>query len=396
MYIFYLTSVGYIIIHRALSFNSSTDAVFIGFCRCYVLNYMNLGVMKKYLFFINHLYAYSILRPLQKVICQRGDKVAWYLQGVDDKYLRDDEKQLHSVEEVIAYNPLAVFVPGNWVPTFFPGVKVEVFHGLANDETGKKGHYRIRGLFDLYCTHAPEVTHKFKALSEVHKTFSVIETGWSKLDPLFNPALNEPSVYDDFRNGVKKDKPIVFYASTFSPSLTSAPYLVDVIKAMSMSSKWHWLVTLHPKMPEGIVEQYRALQGENFTFVESHNDILPLLKAADVMLCDTSSIALEYLLLNKPLVTFRAKTPANYAINVLETNAVEDAISQALLHPELLKKSAQAYISKLHAYADGLSSERVLKAVDDFVMNDMSHLKAKPLNLWRKFQIRKKMAYYKV
>ncbi len=95
--------------------------------------------MKRYLFFINHLYAYSILRPLQKAIWQRGDEVAWFVQGTDDKYLNDNEKQLFTVDEVKGYDPIAVYVPGNWVPDFFPGVKVEIFHGLANDETGKKG-----------------------------------------------------------------------------------------------------------------------------------------------------------------------------------------------------------------------------------------------------------------
>jgi len=352
--------------------------------------------MKKYLFFINHLYALSILRPLQKVIFQCGGEVAWYLKGVDAQYLRDEEKQLHSVEEVKTYNALAIFVPGNWVPDFFPGVKVEVFHGLANDETGKKGHYRIRGLFDLYCTHAPEVTHKFKLLSEMHKTFSVVETGWPKLDPLFNSKLSDASPYDGFRHRVYSDKSIVFYASTFSPSLTSAPILIDTIKTLSISSKWHWIVTLHPKMPEDIVVQYRAIQGDNLTFVESHHDVLPLLKVADVMLCDTSSIALEYLLLNKPLVTFRAKMPGEHAINVLETNEIEGAIMEALAYPNKLLEAAKAYISKLHAYSDGQSSERILQAVDDFILKDMSNLKPKPLNLWRKLQIRKKMAYYKI
>ncbi len=352
--------------------------------------------MKKYLFFINHLYAYSILRPLQAVIRQQGDEVAWFLQGVDARYLREDEKQLLNVEEVKAYNPLAVFVPGNWVPTFFPGVKVEIFHGLANDETGKKGHYRIRGFFDLYCTHAPEVTKKFKQLAKKYKTFHVIETGWPKLDPLFNSVLSEPVLYDSFRKTINKNKPIVFYASTFSPSLTSAPSLINTIKALSASSKWHWLVTLHPKMPENIVAQYRSMQGDNFTFVESHHDVLPLLKAADVMLCDTSSIALEYLLLNKPLVTFRAKAPGNYAINVLETDAIEAAITEALTCPHKLLSAAEKYVSKLHAYSDGRSSERILQAVDDFILNDDLTLKPKPLNLWRKFQIRKKMACYKL
>lgn len=352
--------------------------------------------MKRYLFFINHLYAYSILRPLQKAIWQRGDEVAWFVQGTDDQYLNADEKQLHTVEEVKTYDPLAVYVPGNWVPDFFPGVKVEIFHGLANDETGKKGHYRIRELFDLYCTHAPEGTKKFQQLAEKHKTFSVAETGWPKLDPLFNSALRDPGPYDDFRSKVSTDKPIVFYASTFSPSLTSAPYLVETIKQLSKNTKWHWLVTLHPKMPEDIVAQYKTMQSDNFTFVDSNNDVLPLLQAADVMLCDTSSIALEYLLLNKPLVTYRTKAPGPHVINVTEVDEIESALSLALSRPETLLESAKVYVGNLHAYSDGLSSERVLKATDDFIKNEKSKLKAKPLNIWRKFQMRKKMAYYKI
>lgn len=352
--------------------------------------------MKRYLFFINHLYAYSILRPLQKAIWQRGDEVAWFVQGTDDQYLNDNEKQLFTVDEVKAYNPLAVYVPGNWVPDFFPGVKVEIFHGLANDETGKKGHYRIRELFDLYCTHAPEVTDKFQQLAEKHKTFSVAETGWPKLDPLFNSALRDPGPYDDLRSKVNADKPIVFYASTFSPSLTSAPYLVETIRQLSKNTRWHWLVTLHPKMPEDIVEQYKTMQSDNFTFVDSNNDVLPLLQAADVMLCDTSSIALEYLLLNKPLVTYRTKAPGPHVINVTEVDEIESAITLALTNPEDLLKEANAYVGKLHAYSDGLSSERVLNATDEFIKNEKSRLKVKPLNLWRKLQMRKKMAYYKI
>ena len=351
--------------------------------------------MCRYLFFINQLYSYSILRPLQKAIRKRGDEVAWFVHGTSDQYLKPDEKQLHTVDEVKEYNPVAVFVPGNWVPDFFPGVKVEVFHGLANDETGKKGHYRIRGLFDLYCTHAPTVTSQFEALAKQYGTFSVAETGWPKLDPLFNPELRDPSPYDDFRNEISADKPVIFYASTFSPSLTSAPHLIDIIKKLSSSSKWHWLVTLHPKMPEEIVAQYRAMEGENFTFVDSSHDVLPLLQAADVMLCDTSSIALEFMLLNKPLVTYRTKAPGPHVINVLDIDDLESALTCALSRPNTLMEEARAYVEKLHAYFDGLSSERVLQATDDFILHSASGLKSKPLNLWRKLQMRKRMSYYK-
>jgi len=351
--------------------------------------------MRRYLFFINQLYSYSILRPLQKVIRQRGDDVAWFVQGTDDSYIRSDEKQLHTVDEVKAYNPAAVFVPGNWVPDFFPGVKVELFHGLANDETGKKGHYRIRGLFDLYCTHAPIVTHQFEMLAKQYGTFSVAETGWPKLDPLFNPDVRNPSPYDDFRSTISADKPIIFYASTFSPSLTSAPYLINEIRKLSRLSKWHWLVTLHPKLPEEVVMQYKAMEGENFTFVDSSHDVLPLLQAADVMLCDTSSIALEFMLLNKPLVTFKTKAPGPHLINVLNVGEIGSALSLALTRPDALMKEANSYVEKLHAYFDGHSSDRVLQATDDFILNTASRLKSKPLNLWRKLQMRKRMSYYK-
>ena len=351
--------------------------------------------MRHYLFFINQVYSYSILRPLQKIIRQRGDEVAWFVQGTDDSYLRADETQLKTVDEVKAYNPVAVFVPGNWVPDFFPGVKVEVFHGLANDETGKKGHYRIRGLFDLYCTHAPAVTHKFEELSTQYGTFSVVETGWPKLDPLFNPDVRDPSPYDNFRNTIRADKPVIFYASTFSPSLTSAPHLIETISKLSKSSKWHWLVTLHPKMPEEIVEQYKAMESDSFTFVDSSHDVLPLLQAADVMLCDTSSIALEFMLLNKPLVTYKTKAPGPHVINVLDICELESALKNALSRPDTLMQEARSYVEKLHVYIDGHSSERVLKATDNFILNNASRLKPKPLNLWRKFQMRKKMSYYK-
>lgn len=352
--------------------------------------------MRKYLFFVNHSYSYDILRPLQKAIRNRGDEVSWFIQGTDDTCLRTDEMQLHTIAEVKRYNPVAVFVPGNWVPDFFPGVKVEIFHGLANDETGKKGHYRIRGLFDLYCTHAPAVTKKFQVLAEKYGTFSVVETGWPKLDPLSNSDLRDSSPYDDFRNKVEADKPIILYASTFSPSLTSAPYLIETIRKLSESSKWHWLVTLHPKMPEEIVAQYKAMQGDNFTYVDSSHDVLPLLQAADAMLCDTSSIGLEFLQLNKPLVTFKTKVPGPHLLNVLDEDDIEPALTHALSRPDDLLKEARAYTERLHAYSDGHSSDRVLQAVDDFIANKRISLKRKPLNIWRKIQMRNRMSYYKL
>ena len=44
---------------------------------------------------------------------------------------------------------------------------------------------------------------------------------------------------------------------------------------------------LHPKMPIEIVNQYKSIQSDNLTFIET-DDVQPLLQKTDVLVCDTS------------------------------------------------------------------------------------------------------------
>jgi len=130
--------------------------------------------LKRYLFYICQLYAFAIVRPLQKVIISRGDDVAWFFDTPDKllPFLRSDEKCLKTVADVKAYNPCAVFVPGNVVPDFFPGIKVELFHGFhARKRSDERGHFRIRNFFDLYCTQGPDTTLPFQDLAKAYGFF---------------------------------------------------------------------------------------------------------------------------------------------------------------------------------------------------------------------------------
>jgi len=345
----------------------------------------------RHLFYVSQLYSLSILRPLQAVARRRGDECAWFFDPpLNGKmHLNDDEQLLHSAVDVITWCPDAVYVPGNVVPDFFPGVKVQVFHGLATDDTGKKGHYRIRGFFDLYCTRGPEETRKFQELQAKHKHFRVVETGWPKLDPLFsNDGCN-------LRHELGISKKVVFYASTFSPSLTSAPDLSATISNLSKTGKWHWLVTLHPKTDTAVVERYRQMAGPDLTFFESDKDVIPLIRSADIMLCDTSSIAIEFQMLEKPLVTFRNKAPGPQMLNVTDPMQIASALDEALRQPEKLMQETRGFVRSLHPVRDGRASERVLNAVDDFIATGKVGLKSKPLNLLRRWKIRKKLGYLK-
>lgn len=344
-----------------------------------------------YLFYVSERYALAVLRPLQRAIRAAGGECAWFFDGPGAEFLRPDERQLRSVKQVFEFDPLAVFVPGNQVPAFFPGIKVELFHGFSvGKRSESRGHFRIRGLFDLYCTQGPTTTEPFLALAREHGHFHVAETGWPKVDPLFAAPIGEPTRWIE---GWDDGRPVVLMASTFTRSLSAAPRLLETVRRLRDRDEWRWLITLHPKMPPAIGRAYRALENETLRFAET-DDVIPLLRAADVMLCDTSSILHEFLLQQKPVVTLRNARPGPFLIDVQRAEEVEAGLRQALARPAGLMQAIHRFGDTIHPYRDGGSSRRVLEATHEFLETRLGTLRRKPLNLWRRFQLRSRLGYW--
>jgi CDP-glycerol glycerophosphotransferase (TagB/SpsB family) len=344
---------------------------------------------KRYLFFISQDYSFAVLRPLQEAICARGDEVKWFLYGDEISYekLHKEESRLFSVDAIIDYNPHAVFVPGNVVPSFIPGLKVEVFHGLPSCKAKKSGelyHYIIRGMFDLYCTQGPESTAKFQALAYQYQYFLVKETGWCKLDPLFK---EEHLVR-------KKEKKTIFFASTFSPRFSKAKVLYPLLLNMMKKYDFNWYITLHPKMNQEVVDMYHAIDLPNVEFVDS-TELTKAFLESDIMLCDTSSIIYEFLTQLKPVVTFETEKEHAPLINVKELDKLEGVICRLLDNPLMYLSEIEAYVKHLHPYRDANASQRVLDAVDEMLEGKIKAKKKKPLNLVRNFKLRKELGYWK-
>ena len=343
---------------------------------------------RKYLFFISQDYSYAVLRPLQEKILTQGNQVKWFLYGdeLSMDFLHVDEERLLTIEDVVKYKPDAVFVPGNVVPSFIPGLKVEVFHGLPSTKAKKNGqlyHYIIREMFDLYCTQGPSSTSKFKELAKKYGSFNVEETGWCKLDPLFPINKKDSST-----------KKSIFFASTFSPRFSKAKVLFPLMLEMMKKYDFNWYITLHPKMDSSIVELYKSIDLDNVKFVES-TDLVKYFKKSDIMLCDTSSIIYEFLTQLKPVITFQTQKVEAHMINIEEIDKLESTIISVLDDLTINKENIEKNVMDFHPYTDGKSSDRVLEVVEKMLNGENLPAKKKPLNLIRNFKLRKELNYWK-
>lgn len=347
-----------------------------------ITNEMN-SLNKRYLFYVTLSYSFSILRPIETQIKKQGGEVAWFIPNGAEaaNYLLPDDNRLMDVKAVKSFNSDAVLAPGNYIPDFFPGVKVQVFHGF---DSGKKNKFNIRGFFDLYCTQGPNITQAFNEIND--GTCEVVETGWGKLDPLFTPHESTP--------GYETEQPLILYAPTFSPKLTSTYQLLPEISKLLESKPWCWLVKLHPKASNEEISMFKALECEKLRFIETA-ELIPLFQAADVLLSDTSSVLAEFALQQKPVVAMNNRRPEPWMINFTSADQLSEKLTNALNCSKDKIEEINQHCNAIHPLRDGLSSERTLLAINQMIYKGTDHLKAKPLNLIRRLKMRKKLKYFK-
>lgn len=334
----------------------------------------------RFLFYVSQDYSFAVLRPLQAVALAAGHEVRWLVIGnASPALLLPDEQTVSDIRAAISFAPDAVFIPGDRVPGFLPGLKVQVFHGINEDKRG----YPIpeRGMVDLYCTQSSSQTQMLRPLEARRGYFRVVETGWMKLDSILNFPANE----------TRYERPQILYASTFTPRLSSAEALYDEIHRLSQSDRWQWLVTLHPKMAEATIAKYQALANANLSFFGTEH-VIELLHRADVMVSDNSSILQEFLILKKPVVTFKNRAPRDCMIDITEPQQLQSAIERALTPDADLQAAIRAYGPSITNFLDGASAQRVLQAVTEMLSSGWQD--RKPKNILRNLKLRHELGYY--
>jgi len=339
----------------------------------------------KFILFCNLPYAFSILKPLEIELKKRNFDILWYVpSNITSQFPYKDSSFTSSIQELKDFKSDVIFVPGNEVPYFLQGVKVQIFHGLAGE---KKGHFRIRDYFDLYLTQGPYFTNRFKQLALKYKNFEVIETGWCKLDKLYQIDNNTLQEKENLINQYSV-KNIVLYAPTFSPSLTSAEKLIQKISNLANNNDILVIIKFHDKMDKNIIQEYKNLTCKNL-IISNEKDITKLLQISDLMISDTSSVVYEFVLLNKPVVTLNS---ISENINWFDTNdikEIENVTLSILNGDDKFKEKRQNIIDMYHPYNDGKSSSRMVEATLSYI-KQYGVPKKRKLSLLRKFKIWKK------
>ena len=333
--------------------------------------------------FCQNNYAFGILEPIKTYLENNGHDYIWYVnEKISSDFPFKNEENTSSITELENYKSDAIFVPGNEVPHYLRGLKVQIFHGLAGE---KKGHFRIRHYFDLYLTQGPYFTERFNKLKSIYKDFDVIETGWPKLDIY---GTDKTAFEQERRELLQKynAKKILLYAPTFSPKLTSAPFLVEQIKSLSENKEYLILLKFHPLMDVSWIQIYKDLANEipNIIF-ETEKNIIKFLLISDVLISDTSSVIYEFLLLDKPVITFN-----NISDNILWQNSSDYneliPLVEKNLNEDPYSKERKFIFENYHPYNDGKSAKRMVDAVAGYIKKNGVPEKRK-ISILRRFKI---------
>ena len=340
----------------------------------------------KCILFCENPYAFSILTPIRNQLIESGHTYIWYVsEHLKVEFPFKEEEYTTEISTLTSFQSDAIFVPGNEVPYFIRGLKVQVFHGLAGE---KKGHFRIRHYFDLYLTPGPHFTNRFLELSNKHKDFEVLETGWSKLD-VFTKNSDLYKKEKSILLEENKAESILLYAPTFSPSLTSAPSAIQNIEKLAEDKHKLILLKFHDLMDSTTVNRYKELANttSNIVFISDRN-ILKHLLIADLMISDTSSVVYEFLLLNKPVITINANSPQAAWENTIDSDNLVELVNKNLQLDPYENERAKI-IAQYHPYTDGDSSKRMIEAVEKHILKNGVPEK-RNLSIFRKYKNNKK------
>ena len=155
--------------------------------------------------------------------------------------------------------------------------------------------------YDYMAALSPYMKAKF--IADGVPAQKLIDVGIARTDELLDAVRYRENIRQAVSSqlAVDSQKPIILYAPTFWGE--SSVYTTGLEIAQSIDSDYTLLLRLHPQTPKKIIKQYQIVAANRPT-IHLVDDISPteLLAICDAAIVDRSSIVLELLLLDTPLL----------------------------------------------------------------------------------------------
>ncbi|EIF14902.1 MULTISPECIES: CDP-glycerol--glycerophosphate glycerophosphotransferase [Bacillus] len=309
------------------------------------------------------------------------------LEGIGSFYL-NEKHPLHLLKAVLILFKSKVVITDNYflmtsVLNRRPQTTcIQVWH--AN------GSLKKFGLEDVTNQNRP--TSDISRFKKVYRSFDFVTVGSDAMADVFKKSFGirdgqllktgvplTDVYYEEHKPELKHKWPkkIILYAPTFRDYDMQSfrlPFTEEQL-TNALNGEYMLLVKLHPAVLHQISASFESELIKNVSDMRLHD----LLKAADILITDYSSVPFEFALLNKPIFFFTYDLEEydqkrglidNYT-SVIPGKACHD--SEALLE-EMTKKPFRAeemkqFSDKWNMYSDGNSSEALLKFAETKMKN---------------------------
>ncbi|MCI0342096.1 MAG: CDP-glycerol glycerophosphotransferase family protein [Planctomycetales bacterium] len=182
-----------------------------------------------------------------------------------------------------------------------PGTRVEMFHGVSFRNMSMRDREKVRG-YDALFVVGPYMMRTVRRRRMLARGGPrALPIGFPKLDPLVDGSLDRAAILR--RLGLSGRRPVLLYAPTGAKQNSLETMGEEVIRRLKATRRYDLLVKPHdhPKNPINWFRRLRPLTDAH-TRVVRDLDIVPLFFVADLLLSDASSAAMEYSLLDRPIV----------------------------------------------------------------------------------------------
>jgi len=125
----------------------------------------------------------------------------------------------------------------------------------------------------------------------------------------------------------------------------------------------------------------------NNVLFEEERNIVKFLLMADVMISDTSSVVYEFLLLDKPVITFKCNSNNIKWENSNSYSGLTELVEENL-NKDSFKSERKEVMEQYHPYNDGNSAIRMIETVEKYIAKNGVPDKRK-LSILRKRKINK-------